>query len=127
MNNSTVLLIARILLGVLFILAGLNKFGGIDGTAGYIASKGLPLPIIVAWLTAIFEVVAGVMILVGFKTQLTSYALAAFCILSAIIFHNGLADPSEMTAMLKNFALAGGFLALSAAGAGSISVDAKRG
>lgn len=127
MNNNITLLIARVLLAVLFIIAGLNKLGGIEGTAGYIGSVGLPFPTLLAWGTAFFEVIAGLAILAGFKTQWAAYALAAFCIASAIIFHNGFADPSQMNAMLKNFALAGGFLALSVAGAGALSVDAKRG
>lgn len=126
MNNNITLLIARVLLAVLFIIAGLNKLGGIEGTAGYIGSVGLPFPTLLAWGTAFFEVIAGLAILAGFKTQWAAYALAAFCIASAIIFHNGFADPSQMSAMLKNFALAGGFLALSVAGAGALSVDARR-
>lgn len=126
MNNNITLLIARVLLAVLFIIAGLNKLGGIEGTAGYIGSVGLPFPTLLAWGTAFFEVIAGLAILAGFKTQWAAYALAAFCIASAIIFHNGFADPSQMNAMLKNFALAGGFLALSVAGAGALSVDARR-
>lgn len=126
MNNSTVLLIARILLALLFILAGLNKFGNIAGTAGYIGSVGLPMGTLLAWGTAIFEVAAGIAILIGFQTKLASWALAAFCIASAVIFHNNFAVQAEMTAFLKNLALAGGFLALSAAGAGNISVDARR-
>lgn len=126
MNNNITLLIARVLLAVLFIIAGLNKLGGIEGTAGYIGSVGLPFPTLLAWGTAFFEVIAGLAILAGFKTQWAAYALAAFCIASAIIFHNGFADPSQMNAMLKNFALAGGFLALSVPGAGALSVDARR-
>ena len=126
MNSNITLLVARILLAAIFIIAGLNKFGSIDGTAGYIGSVGLPFPTLLAWGTAFFEVIAGVAILAGFKTQLASYALAAFCVASAIIFHNGFADASQMNAMMKNFALAGGFLALSVAGAGALSVDAKR-
>jgi putative oxidoreductase len=126
MNNNTALLIGRILLAAMFIMAGLMKFGGIAGTAGYIASKGLPAPTILAWLTAIFEVAAGVAILVGFQTKLASYALAAFCILAGFIFHFDPADQVQFTMFLKNITIAGGFLALSVAGAGSYSVDARR-
>ncbi len=126
MNNNIALLIGRILLAAMFIMAGLMKFGGIAGTAGYIASKGLPAPTILAWLTAIFEVAAGVAILVGFQTKLASYALAAFCILAGFIFHFDPADQVQFTMFLKNITIAGGFLALSVAGAGSYSVDARR-
>ncbi len=42
MNNNVLLLVGRILLAFIFIMAGFSKFGAIAGTAGYIASKGLP-------------------------------------------------------------------------------------
>lgn len=130
MNNNTVLLLARILLAAIFIIAGAFKLSGgvegIAGLAGYIGSKGIPLALPVAWLTAIFEVVAGVLILVGYQTRLVSYALAAFCIVSAVIFHNNFGDQTDFNMFLKNFAMAGGYLALSVAGAGAFSIDAKR-
>lgn len=126
MNNSTVLLIARILLAAIFVLAGFNKLFGIEGTAGYIGSVGLPFPTLLAWGTAFFEIIAGIMIAVGFQTKLAAYALAAFSIVSALIFHNNLGDQMQFILFMKNFAMAGGFLALSVAGAGSLSVDAKR-
>lgn len=127
MNNSTILLVARILLALIFILAGLNKFGNIAGTAGYISSVGLPMGTLLAWGTAIFEVIAGIAILIGFQTKLASWALAAFCIVSAAIFHNNLGDQMQFILFAKNLAMAGGFLALSVAGPGSLSVDARRG
>jgi putative oxidoreductase len=79
-----------------------------------------------AWATAIFEVVAGIAILVGFQTRLASLALAAFCIVAAAIFHNNFGDQVQMILFMKNITIAGGFLVLAQAGAGSISVDARR-
>jgi len=73
-----------------------------------------------------FEVVAGIAILIGFQTRLVSYALAAFCIVSAAIFHNNLGDQTQSILFMTNLAMAGGYLALSVAGAGTISVDARR-
>jgi len=127
MNNGIILLVARILLAVIFILAGFSKFGNIAGTAGYIESVGLPMGTLLAWATAAFEVVAGAAIVLGFQTKLTSYALAAFCVVSAVIFHNNFGDQTQSILFMKNIAMAGGFLALSVAGAGNLSVDAKRG
>ena len=127
MNNSVILLIARILLSVIFIMAGLQKFGNIAGTAGYIGSVGLPAGVALAWLAAIFETVAGILILIGFQTKLTSWALAAFCLFTAVVFHNNFGDMIQGILFMKNLAIAGGFLALSVSGPGSISVDARRG
>jgi putative oxidoreductase len=127
MSNNAVLLIARILLAIVFILAGIQKFGGIEGTAGYISSVGLPAGTALAWLAAIFETVAGFAILVGFQTKIVSYLLAAFCLFTAFVFHYQPADQMQMIMFMKNLAIAGGFLALSAAGAGTLSVDGRRG
>lgn len=74
MNNDIILLIGRVLLAIIFILAGVEKFGGIEGTAGYIGSVGLPAPALLAWAAAIFETVAGIAILVGFRTKETFLA-----------------------------------------------------
>ncbi len=131
MSNSISLLISRILLAVLFIPAGIQKFGAIEGTAGYISAMGLPAGTALAWLAAIFEVVAGIAILVGFQTRIASYLLAAFCLFTGYVFHYsaaaGDASGMQMIMFMKNVAIAGGFLALAAAGAGAYSVDAKRG
>ncbi|MCB1384716.1 MAG: DoxX family protein [Nitratireductor sp.] len=126
MSNSVALLIARILLSLLFLMGGLEKFSAIEGTAGYIAAYGFPASTLLAWLAAIFETVAGIAILIGFQTRLAAYALAAFCLFTAAIFHFEPDNVMQMLMLMKNIGLAGGFLALSVAGAGSISVDGKR-
>lgn len=140
MSNSIPLLIGRILLAAIFIMSGLQKFGDIAGTAGYISSVGLPAGTALAWLAAIFETVAGIAILVGFFTTYAAWLLAAFCVFSGFMFHSGaiaIPDfPEGANAMLsmfnqimlmKNLAMAGGFLALAIAGPGAYSVDSRRG
>ena len=131
MSNSILTLLGRILLAVLFIPAGFQKFGAIEGTAGYIAAMGLPASTLLAWAAAIFEVVAGIAILVGFQTKWASLALAAFCVFTGFVFHYaavaGDTSGMQMIMFMKNLSLAGGFLVLAASGAGAYSVDAKRG
>ena len=127
MSNSVVLLMARVLLSVMFIMAGLQKFTAIDGTAGYIGSVGLPAPVALAWLSAIFETLAGIAILIGFQTRIAAILLALFCLFTALMFHFDFADQVQMLFFMKNVTIAGGFLALFASGPGSISVDARRG
>ncbi|MGL4488364.1 MAG: DoxX family protein [Rhizobiaceae bacterium] len=126
MSSSILTLIGRILLAAVFIPAGWSKLMAIEGTAGYIASVGLPAATMLAWAAAIFEVVAGLAILVGFQTKWAAIALAAFCAFTAFVFHGG-ADQMQQIMMFKNLGLAGGFLALAGSGAGPLSVDAKRG
>lgn len=127
MSNSIILLAARILLAAIFIQAGWGKFFAIDGTAGYISSVGLPAATLLAWLAAIFELVAGLFILVGFRTREAAWLLAAFCLFAGFVFHFQPADQMQMISFMKNVAIAGGFLSLAIAGAGSLSVDEKMG
>ncbi|MCG6856722.1 MAG: DoxX family protein [Salaquimonas sp.] len=127
MSNNIVLLVARILIAAIFIISGLQKFTAIDGTAGYIASVGLPAATLLAWLSAIFETLAGVAILIGFFTRPAAWLLAAFCVVTGLFFHFDPENQMQMVNFMKNLAMAGGFLALAITGPGSISVDARRG
>jgi putative oxidoreductase len=125
--NNALLLLARILLSFMFIMAGASKFGDLAGTAGYISSVGLPAGSLLSPLSAVFEVVAGLAILVGFQTRIAAWLLAAFCVVAAIFFHYAPADMMQTLLFTKNLTIAGGMLALSVAGAGAWSVDARRG
>jgi putative oxidoreductase len=126
MSTNLVLLIARILLSIMFIMAGFGKLGAIEGTTGYIASLGLPLPGITVWLTIALEILGGIAILTGFFTRYIAWALAAFCVVTAFLAHYQPADQMQMIIFMKNIAVAGGFLALVASGPGAWSIDARR-
>lgn len=125
MSTDLVLLLARILLCFMFIMSGLSKFGDIAGTAGYISSVGLPAGTVLAWLAAIFEAGVGILVLVGFQTRMAAYLLSAFCVFTAVVFHADFADMTQMAMFMKNLTIAGGLLALSVAGPGAWSVDAR--
>ncbi|PWW01593.1 putative oxidoreductase [Hoeflea marina] len=126
MSNSIQLLVARILMSLIFIPAGYGKLTSVAGTTGYMASMGVPLPSISVWLVIAVELLGGLAILVGFMTRYAAWALAAFCVASGVLAHYVPGDQMQMTSFMKNLAMAGGFLALAVAGAGSLSVDARR-
>ncbi|WP_280141474.1 DoxX family protein [Bosea lupini] len=114
-------LIGRILLALMFVLAGWSKISGYAGTQAYMASAGVPgilLPLVI-----IVELIGGLMIVVGFKTRLVALALFAFTIVASVLFHMNWAQPMQQLLFMKNLAVAGGFLVLFAAGAGAYSVD----
>lgn len=112
-------LLGRLLLSAMFIMAGINKvMGGGEGTIQYMEAAGVPG--FLFWPAALFEVVAGLMILAGYQTRIVAYLLAGFCLVTAFVFHGG-----EQTMMLKNITIAGGFLILARFGAGEFSVDGK--
>jgi putative oxidoreductase len=123
---STVVLIGRILLSIIFILSGFSKLTALGGTAGYFGSLGIPAPMVVAVLVGLLELLGGLAVLIGFRTREASYALALFTIASAFVAHLDWFDMMQMINFQKNLAMAGGFLVLGSYGAGSLSVDARR-
>ena len=129
--QSTTVLVGRILLGLIFVLSGFAKISGFDGTAGYNASKGLPLPQLLAALTIVVELGGGLALMAGLYTRQAVVALAGFSLLTAIVFHNFWAAPQAEQLMqqinfMKNLAIAGGMLVVAAFGPGRLSLDARR-
>ena len=126
MNSSGVLcdftkLIARILMSVMFIVAGYSKIGAYAGTQEYMAAAGIPgilLPLVI-----LLELGGGLAILFGFLTRWVAVALALFCLASAWLFHNVPGDQMQQIMFMKNVTIAGGFLMLACAGAGKFSFD----
>ena len=124
-------LLGRVLLGLMFLLAGWSKFGGLEGTAGYIASKGLPMAQLLAIATAVLEVGAALMLIVGWQARWAALALAAFTVLATFLFHNYWTLPADQQMMqqlmfMKNLSIIGGLLLVFAFGAGSLSLDQRR-
>ncbi|MHA7818031.1 MAG: DoxX family protein [Erythrobacter sp.] len=122
-TQDTGALVARLLLAALFILAGIAKIGGAEGTIGYIASVGLPAPGLLYYATLALEIGGGLLLAVGFKARYAAAALGLFSIATAVIFHNDFAQQAEMTAFLKNLAIAGGMFMVTVFGPGRLSLD----
>ena len=121
--QNIALLASRVLMSFMFILSAGPSILDSAGRAGYMASAGLPG--FLALPSALFEFGAALCLLVGFKTRYAAWALAGFCFATAVLFHFRQGDQMQMMIFMKELAMAGGFLALAEAGAGSYSVDAK--
>lgn len=125
--NGPVLLIARILMAIIFVLAGFSKLTDISGTAAYFAMYNLPATTVVAVIVGLIEFLGGLAILIGFQTRIAAWVLAIFCVATALVAHRDWADMNNMIHFQKNLAMAGGFLLLTLTGAGPLSVDGRRG
>ena len=117
-------LVGRILLALIFILSGIGKISDPAGTAGFMESMGVPG--ILVWPTIALEILGGIAIVIGFQTRIAAFALAAFSIAAAVIFHHNFADQMQMIMFLKNLSIAGGLLLLGASGAVSFGVDCRK-
>ena len=116
-------LLGRIFISILFVINGIFKINNYDGTIEWMDSYGLPGVMIIPAI--IIEIVAPILIVIGYKTKIAATFLFLFCVSTAFIFHNDFSDQIQLTAFLKNIALAGGFMFLIANGARGYSLDKK--
>jgi len=120
-------LIGRILIAQLFIYFGYTKIVGFSGTAGYIASKGLPISDLLAILTIVIEVGGGLMILLGWRARVAAAVLFLWMIPVSFIFHNfwnmeAAAVMANQINFQKNLALMGAMFLIFAFGPGRYSL-----
>ncbi len=130
MNYNPTALIARILMSVMFLVSGISKITGFDGTVGYIGSVGLPMPTALAAAAAAVELLASLALIIGWKTRWAALALAVFTAAATVFFHNFWAMPAseqmmQQISFVKNLAVIGGLLLLASAGPGAWSVDRR--
>lgn len=115
--------IGRIFISLIFMVAGINKLTGYEGTAGYMQAMGVPsvlLPLVI-----LTEIGGAIAIIIGFKTRLVAFLLAGFSVMSALLFHFDFSDQMQSIMFMKNIAIAGGFLFLVAHGPGQWALDNK--
>lgn len=129
--TALVSLAGRILLAYMFIPAGFSKLTNIGGTAGYIASGGLPFPSVLAVLVGALELLGGIALVLGWQVRWAGLALALFTLLASVLFHPFWSAPEAQQMVvtllfMKNISVAGGMLLISALGAGPLSLDARR-
>ena len=130
-NRDLLLLVARILIGAIFVQSGFGKLMNLGGFAGSLEAQGLPFPTLMAALGAAVEFFGGLAVVLGLWTRLAAAAVIVFTIMATLIAHRYWAVPPEAAGMqkiqfMKNVAIIGGFFALIAAGAGRFSVDGWR-
>jgi len=121
------LLVARVGIGTIFLASGLGKLAAWSGTAAFAGSRGVP-EVLLAVATAL-EFAGGLSLFLGWKTRLGAVALLAFLVPVTLVFHAFWAMPAaeaEMIQFLKNLSIAGGVVAIFAAGPGALSLDALR-
>ncbi|MGB6190266.1 MAG: DoxX family protein [Aeromonas molluscorum] len=123
--RDVALLVGRILLALMFVVAGWGKIGGYAGTQGYMEAMGVPgalLPLVI-----LLELGGGLAIMLGLFTRSIAVLMAGFTLMAAFLFHYQPAEQMQMLMFMKNLSVAGGFLALAAAGPGAFSLDARLG
>ena len=125
-STSVLPLVGRVLLAAIFLVSAFGKLTAPGPTQGFIASVGLPMPVLSYVAAVIIELGGGLMLLAGYRTRLAATVLAAFSVISALVFHHALGDQNQLFHFLKNLAMAGGLVQVIAFGAGGFSLDNRR-
>ena len=129
-QKDGMLLFARVLLMVLFVLFGWEKLAGFAGTVGYMASTGVPMPTLAALIAVAVELGGGLLIVAGFFTRPIALALAVYTFVTELIGHrywamHGMEQYLAMIDLYKKVSISGGLLLLALIGPGKYSVDRK--
>jgi putative oxidoreductase len=87
-NPELGLAILRVVVGVIFIAHGAPRlFGGMEGTAGFFGSLGIPLPLIAAWLVTLLEFFGGIFLIAGFLVTPIALLLAVEMLVGIVLVH----------------------------------------
>ena len=87
--KTAAILVARLIFAGVFLMAAAFKFVfvGIDATAGQIAAAGFPIPVVLAWVAAFFEIALAIGFLTGLFFTETAIVAAAYVLFLGVSFH----------------------------------------
>jgi putative oxidoreductase len=111
-------------MSAIFILSGFGKLMDPTHAQGLIAGLGLPLPLwLMVWGTIAIELGGGLMLLAGIYARPVAAGLAGFCVFTAVLVHYHPGDMGQMINFMKNMAMAGGLLMVTAYSPGRIALQ----
>lgn len=109
--------VGQLLLGSLFVWAGLNHFGpGGAKVAAMLSSRGVPMPREALYAASVFELICGACLMLGVAVAPAALGLALFTIVASVVLVNFWDQPEgELREALKgvfasNAAIVGGLL-----------------
>ena len=121
--QSPAALAGRVLIALIFLLSGIDKFVHYAQTLGYMHKAGLPFPELLLIASGIIETAAALAILAGWKTRWAAAALVLWMIPVTWVFHNPSGGQEQIAHFMKNLSISGGLLLLYAFGPGAISAN----
>ncbi|MBV9556425.1 MAG: DoxX family protein [Pseudolabrys sp.] len=129
--SDTIILIARVLIGWLFLTNGFEKLMHMSATAGYLTQLSVPAASLMAWPTMAGELLIGAALILGLFTRCAALASVVFTAVATLLAHRYWELPlgqqsAQYIHFCKNLAIMGGGLLLYVIGAGRFSIDAIR-
>jgi putative oxidoreductase len=131
MNSAmnTLPAVGRVLLALIFVLAGIDKLTTFGATAHEMATHGIPYANDLVWGVVALELGGGILLIVGLFTRLVAAAYFCYLVALAFIFHpywtfTGAAAHTQHIMFYEHVSMMGGMLYVVAFGAGPFSLDA---
>ncbi|MDA0978018.1 MAG: DoxX family protein [Proteobacteria bacterium] len=127
--ENACLLTGRFLLGVYFILPGIGKITGYEGTVTYMEAHNVPLIAVLLPLTILLQIGLGLCLIVGYRAKLSAFVLAGLTLVISIFMHNfwdypeGMEASHETQNFFKNMGIMAGLLVVAGLGSGRFSLD----
>ncbi len=108
-------MLGRLLVGGMYLGAGINNLMTLGATAGYAASKGVPAPAVLVSLASVLLLLGGLSLLTGFRPRVGVAAVLLFLVPVTLVMHDfwalqGFQATLEQHSFLGNVALAGSAL-----------------
>jgi putative oxidoreductase len=130
--RDELILLARIMLMLLFLIFGWKKLTDFAGTVGYFTQLGVPMPGVATAIAVLFELGIGIALMVGLLTRPLAILLSIYILGTGLIGHHfwtmhGMEQFEAEINFFKNISIIGGLILLYLTGAGRYSVDAKIG
>src|ERR1700723_742762 len=128
--KASLLLVARILMMLLFVIFGWEKLTEFQGTVGYFGKIGVPMPALATLIAVVMEFFVGLALILGVLTRPLAIVLAVYTLGTALLGHHfwtmsGMDRVGAEINFFKNISIIAGLLLLYLTGAGKYSVDAK--
>ncbi|HUI15754.1 MAG TPA: DoxX family protein [Xanthobacteraceae bacterium] len=126
--NDELILAARLLLAMLFLIFGWRKLRDFSGTVSQMAQLGVPTPVLAAAGATFMELPVAFAVAIGAFTRPAAVLMFFYTLGTALIGHRywtitGADRVDSMDGFYKNLSIMGGFLLLYVTGAGKYSID----
>jgi putative oxidoreductase len=130
-NPDLGLAIVRVVAGVIFIAHGApSVFGGMETTAAFMDSLGLPLPGVAAWAISLLELLGGLSLIAGFLVTPVALLLAAYTMMGIVLVQAArgfyVVGPNANGGVEFNLLLTASLLMLVFGGPGLAALDSRK-
>jgi uncharacterized membrane protein YphA (DoxX/SURF4 family) len=113
-------LVGRLFIAIIFLASAFGKITNFDGTLVYMEAHGMPAVNFFCVAAILIETLGATSLILGYKTRWGAAGLCVFLIAATWVFHTA---PDQRIRLLKNLAILGGLLRVTAFGPGSISLE----